>query len=75
MLLIVPATPTIVKAGLVGAVAVTRYLQTLLFGVTAHDVPVYAGVTLLLLAVATAACYVPARRATMIAPTEALREA
>ena len=64
-----------VVLGLVGAVAVTRYLQTLLFGVTAHDVPVYAGVTLLLLAVATAACYVPARRATMIAPTEALREA
>jgi predicted permease len=60
--------------GVAGSVALTRYLQTLLFGVDAHDVQVYAGVTLLLLLVATAACYVPARRATAVDPNHALRD-
>jgi putative ABC transport system permease protein len=64
-----------VAVGLVGAVALTGYMRTLLFGVGAHDVTVYAGVTALLLAVATAACYIPARRATTVQPTEALRDA
>jgi putative ABC transport system permease protein len=60
--------------GLAGSVALTRYLQSLLFGVGAHDVAVYAGVTALLFVVALAACYLPARRATHIEPTVALRE-
>src|SRR5262249_13927056 len=61
--------------GLGGAVALTRYLQTLLFGVGTHDVTVYAVVTVLLFAVAMTACYVPARRATAVNPTDALRDA
>jgi predicted permease len=63
-----------VVLGLAGALALTRYLQSLLFGVGAYDVPVYLAVTALLLAVALTACYLPARRAIRVAPTVALRE-
>ena len=67
-------TGTGVTLGLAGSAALTRYLQSLLFGVAAHDVSVYATVTIVLLAVAMAACYLPARRATLVDPAVALRD-
>jgi predicted permease len=60
--------------GILGSLALTRYLRTLLFGVAAHDVTVYAAVSSVLAAVAIAACYIPARRATAVDPTVALRD-
>jgi predicted permease len=59
--------------GLAGSLALSRYLESLLFGVTTRDAGVLAGVTVLLLAVAAAACYIPARRATRTDPLTALR--
>ncbi len=62
-----------VGIGIVGAVAVTRYMTTLLFGVKPIDVITFAGVALVLIAVALIACLVPARRAAKIDPLTALR--
>ena len=59
--------------GLGGALAVTRYLDSLLFGVTPTDATTFVGVPVLLLVVATVASYVPARRAARVDPLVALR--
>jgi len=63
-----------VAIGLVGSYVLSRFLQTLLFGVQPHDVGVCIVVSVLLFIVAIAACYIPARRATKIDPMVALRE-
>jgi ABC-type antimicrobial peptide transport system permease subunit len=60
--------------GLIGAVAITTLMQSLLFGVTAADPAAYVVATAVLGAVAVAACAVPARRATRVDPLVALRE-
>jgi putative ABC transport system permease protein len=59
--------------GLVGAAALTRFMQSLLYGVRPSDPLTYAGVSLLLLLVALAACYIPAQRALRVDPMIALR--
>lgn len=59
--------------GLAGAAGLTRVLQTFLFGVTPTDPIAFTIVTLLLMAVGLMAAWLPARRATRIDPSEALR--
>lgn len=63
-----------IAVGLAGALALTRFLQSQLFGVGTRDLPVFIGVTVILLAVAMVACYLPARGTTRIDPMAALRE-
>ncbi len=59
--------------GLMGALGLSRFVSSLLYGVTPGDPLTYLAVTLLVSAVALLACYVPARRATRVDPLVALR--
>jgi putative ABC transport system permease protein len=59
--------------GVAGGLFLTRFLQSLLFGISAADPLTFASVALLLKLVASAACYIPARRATRVDPIVALR--
>jgi len=60
-------------AGMAVATGVTRYLQSLLYGVRAADPLTFASIVLLLVFVALFACYIPSRRATRVDPIVALR--
>jgi predicted permease len=59
--------------GLVGAVALGRLMQSMLFGISPTDPVSYAAVVVVLLVIAAVASYIPARRATQVDPMEALR--
>jgi ABC-type antimicrobial peptide transport system permease subunit len=59
--------------GLLGALAVSRALQSQLYGVSSSDPLTYAGVAALIAGVAVIASFLPARRAASIAPLVALR--
>jgi predicted permease len=59
--------------GLLGAVAASRVIASLLYGVSATDLDTFAGISLLLAGVALFASYLPARRATAVDPLESLR--
>ncbi len=63
-----------IALGIIAALALTRTIESLLFGVTPTDLTTFAAVVVLLGAVATLACYLPARRATGVDPMEALRQ-
>ncbi|HJR08183.1 MAG TPA: ABC transporter permease [Pyrinomonadaceae bacterium] len=62
-----------VGVGLIASFVLTRYIQSLLFEVSATDVLTFTSVSALLGGVALLACYIPARRATKVDPSIALR--
>ena len=62
-----------VAIGLAGALATTRGLESLLFGIAAIDLSTFVVVPVVLIVVALAACYVPAHRAMRVDPMDSLR--
>ena len=60
--------------GIIAALAAGRLVASWLYGIQSHDAVTIAGVSLMLLVVAAAACYVPAYRATRVDPVIALRD-
>jgi predicted permease len=68
----VPLVTTGLVVGLVGAIALTRVLESMLFGVSVHDPGVFAMVPLILVAVSASAMLIPAVRATRVDPVKTL---
>jgi putative ABC transport system permease protein len=62
-----------ITAGIGGALALTRFLRSLLFEITPTDPLTFIGVSLILTAAALLACCIPARRASKVDPMVALR--
>jgi ABC-type antimicrobial peptide transport system permease subunit len=60
--------------GLIAALAMSRFVESLLFGVESHDPLTYGGITALLFGVTLLAIFMPARRATKVDPLVALRQ-
>ena len=69
---LVPAL-TGVAIGIGAANLLTRYIAFMVYGITPTDPATLAGVVIILLSVATLACYIPARRAAQLDPMAALR--
>jgi putative ABC transport system permease protein len=63
-----------VLVGVVGAFALTRLMESLLFGVSARDLGTFSLVPVIVLALILVGCYIPAYRATKLDPLQALRE-
>jgi ABC-type antimicrobial peptide transport system permease subunit len=63
-----------VAIGVIASFGLARTIETLLFGVTPTDPVTFASVIAVLIAIATLACYLPARRATRADPMAALRQ-
>jgi len=62
-----------IAIGLLASVALTRAVSALLFQVSATDATTFVGVSVLLLAIAALACFVPARRAARVDPSVTMR--
>jgi ABC-type antimicrobial peptide transport system permease subunit len=62
-----------VAIGVLGSIGLTRFLASVLYETSPSDPVTFAAVILVFTAVAAAACYLPARRAANVEPSEALR--